>query len=92
MVALGREHEIEVCLFAGPRANWDMGVQAAAAAGRVMAGRLRGGDQLRHGIDDVPHGSALGVRGVSSATSVTSPCWPRSAGLGTCRATPCSRC
>ena len=32
MLALGREHDIEVCLFVGPRANWDTGVQAAASA------------------------------------------------------------
>ena len=29
MLALGRERGIEVCLFVGPRANWDVGVQAA---------------------------------------------------------------
>src|SRR5262245_60924367 len=32
MVALGREHGIEVCLFVGPRANWDVGVQASSAS------------------------------------------------------------
>src|SRR5687767_13493376 len=37
MVALGREHAIEVCLFVGPRAAWDVGVQATAPAGRVVA-------------------------------------------------------
>src|SRR5262249_50229143 len=36
MVALGREHGIEVCLFVGPRANWDVGVQAQASLGRVI--------------------------------------------------------
>ena len=35
MVALGREQGIEVCLFVGPRAGWDIGVQATAPAGRV---------------------------------------------------------
>jgi hypothetical protein len=32
MVALGRQRGIEVCLFVGPRANWDVGVQASSSA------------------------------------------------------------
>ena len=46
MVAIGREHGIEVCLFVGPRANWDVGVQAASVNGRVLGSSLRGADQL----------------------------------------------
>jgi hypothetical protein len=33
MVALGRDRDVEVCLFVGPRAAWDVGVQATAPAG-----------------------------------------------------------
>jgi hypothetical protein len=36
MVALGSAHGIEVCLFVGPRASWDVGVQASSSAGRVL--------------------------------------------------------
>jgi hypothetical protein len=64
MVALGREHGIEVCLFVGPRANWDVGVQAASASGRVLGSSLRGADQLAYGIEDVRHAAALGIRSV----------------------------
>src|SRR6185436_15335767 len=64
MVALGREHGIEVCLFVGPRANWDTGVQASSSAGRVLGSSLRGADQLRYGIDDVLHGVRLGLRSI----------------------------
>jgi len=64
MLALGREHDIEVCLFVGPRANWDTGVQAAASAGRVIGSSLRGADQLAYGIDDVLHGASLGLRSI----------------------------
>jgi len=64
MVALGREHGIEVCLFVGPRANWDVGVQAASATGKVIGSSLRGADQLRYGLDDVRHAAELGVRSV----------------------------
>ncbi len=69
MVALGREHGIEVCLFTGPRAAWDVGVQATAPAGRVAAGSLRGADQLVYGIEDVLRGCRLGVRSILVADS-----------------------
>jgi hypothetical protein len=64
MLALGREHRIEVCLFVGPRANWDAGVQAASSSGKVLGSSLRGADQLRYGLDDVLHGAALGLRSI----------------------------
>lgn len=64
MVSLGREHRIEVCLFVGPRAAWDVGVQATTPSGRVAAGTLRGADQLVYGIEDIVRGCALGVRSV----------------------------
>jgi hypothetical protein len=64
MLALGRAHGIEVCLFVGPRASWDTGVQAASTNGRVLGASLRGADQLAYGIEDVLHASALGVRSV----------------------------
>ena len=43
-------HGVEVCLFVGPRANWDIGIQAASSAGprrRVVAPRRRPA-RLRH--------------------------------------------
>lgn len=64
MLALGREHGIEVCLFVGPRAAWDTGIQAGASAGRVVGGSLRGSDQLGYAVADVVHGVALGLRSV----------------------------
>lgn len=64
MVALGAEHDIEVCLFTGPRASWDVGVQARGASGSVVAGSLRGTDQLVYGIEDVLRGVELGLRSV----------------------------
>jgi hypothetical protein len=64
MVELGRQRGIEVCLFVGPRANWDTGVQAASPGGRVLGSSLRGADQLAYGIEDVLHASSLGIRSV----------------------------
>ena len=64
MAALGQKHGIEVCLFVGPRANWDVGVQAATKGGSVLGSALRGADQLAYGIDDVLHGLSLGIASV----------------------------
>lgn len=64
MVELGNEHGVEVCLFVGPRAAWDIGVQARAPSGSAVAASLRGADQLRYGIEDVIHGCSLGLRSV----------------------------
>jgi hypothetical protein len=64
MVALGRERGVEVCLFVGPRAAWDVGVQATAPSGRVAAAVLRGTEQLVYGIEDVRRGCELGVRSI----------------------------
>jgi hypothetical protein len=64
MLALGREHGCEVCLFVGPRANWDIGSQAASSGGRVLGSSLRGADQLGYGLEDVLHGAAPGLRSI----------------------------
>jgi hypothetical protein len=64
MVAFGKKQRVEVCLFVGPRANWDVGVQAASGAGKVLGSSLRGADQFGYGIEDVLHGARLGVRSV----------------------------
>jgi hypothetical protein len=63
MVELGAGHGIEVCLFHS-RAAWDTGVQAVSSAGRVVAGSLRGLDQLRYAVEDVAHACELGIRSV----------------------------
>jgi hypothetical protein len=64
MVALGRQHQVEVCLFTGPRAAWDIGVQAGSPSGRVLGASLRGTEQLVYGIEDVRRGCELGLRSV----------------------------
>ncbi|MGI5228646.1 U32 family peptidase [Actinoallomurus sp. CA-142502] len=64
MLALGAEHDIEICLFVGPRASWDVGVQVTASSGAVGSGSLRGADQLVYGIEDVVRAVGLGLRSV----------------------------
>ncbi len=64
MVALGNERQIEVNLFVGPRAAYDIGAQAYAAAGKSLAPALRGGDQLVYALKDIERAAALGIRSV----------------------------
>jgi hypothetical protein len=64
MVAIGKKEKIEVCLFVGPRAAWDIGKQPVSSAGGVAAPTLRGADQLRYAVEDVLHGVSLGLRSV----------------------------
>lgn len=64
MVALGAQNNLEVCLFVGPRAAWDIGKQPLSSAGGVASPTLRGTDQVRYAVEDVLHASELGVRSV----------------------------
>jgi hypothetical protein len=64
MVAIGKKEKIEVCLFVGPRAAWDIGKQVSASAGVIASPTLRGADQLRYALEDVIHGVNLGLRSV----------------------------
>jgi hypothetical protein len=64
MARLGREAGIEVSLFVGPRAGWDIGGQVASSSGRNLGARLRGMDQVVYAAEDVRRGVALGIRSV----------------------------
>ncbi len=64
MARLGREARMEVSLFVGPRAAWDTGAQVWTPAGKALAARLRGMDQLVYAVEDVRRACALGIRGV----------------------------
>jgi hypothetical protein len=64
MARLGREARMEVSLFVGPRAAWDTGAQVLTPAGKALAARLRGMDQLVYAVEDVRRACTLGIRGV----------------------------
>jgi len=64
MVAIGEREKIEICLFVGPRAAWDIGKQPLSSSGVGAAPSLRGADQLRYAVEDVIHGAGLGLRSV----------------------------
>jgi len=62
MLELGKAHDVEVCLFLGPRGSWDIGGQATSSSGHAVASALRGHEQLSAAIEEVVHGAELGLR------------------------------
>lgn len=64
MAALGDERQIEVNLFVGPRATFDIGAQAYAAAGKSLGLSLRGSGQLVYALEDIKRAVALGIGSV----------------------------
>jgi hypothetical protein len=64
MVELGRQASIEVNLFIGPRATFDIGAQVYSTAGRSLGLSLRGADQLAFALEEVRRAVRLGVRSV----------------------------
>jgi len=63
MVALGEESDVEVCLFLGPRGQWDIGA-AAVSSSRGAGPRARGTDQLAQCLEEMRRAADLGVRNV----------------------------
>jgi hypothetical protein len=64
MAALGRRAAIEVNLFIGPRATFDIGAQAYAAAGKTLGLSLRGADQLVYALEDAKRAVRLGIESI----------------------------
>lgn len=64
MLALGRQAGIEVNLFIGPRATFDIGAQAYSSAGKTLGLSLRGADQLVFALEDLRRAVRLGLRSI----------------------------
>jgi hypothetical protein len=64
MLRIGRDHGMEVSLFVGPRAAWDIGAQVLTPAGKGIACQHRGAEGLVHAIEDIKRGCGLGLRGI----------------------------
>lgn len=64
MLRIGRDAGMEVSLFVGPRAVWDIGAQVKSPAGSVIACNVRGTEQLVYALDDIKRACDLGCRGV----------------------------
>lgn len=61
MVSMSAEARIELCLFARPGANWDVGAARDSPGGSIAA-RCRGLSQLGAAVAEVQRGVSLGVR------------------------------
>jgi len=64
MLDIGRQARVEVNLFIGPRATFDIGAQVFSTAGRTLGLSLRGADQLLYAILDLRRAVRLGLRSV----------------------------
>ncbi len=64
MARLGRDNGMEVSLFVGPRGTWDINAQQWSDAGKNMALRLEGIDQLVYAVEDVKRACDLGIRSI----------------------------
>src|SRR6266480_6186326 len=64
MLEMGRKTGIEVNLFVGPRATFDVGAQVFSAAGKTLGLGLRGADQLVFAMEDLKRAVRLGLRSV----------------------------
>ncbi len=60
MVALGAEHDVEVCLFLGPRGAWDIGGQTKVSA--AVGAAARGNAAVAASLGDAGRAVRLGVR------------------------------
>jgi hypothetical protein len=62
MIEMAKAEQIEVSLFTGPRASYDIGGTVKAPMGAAIAYRIRGADEFFHAIEDIKRGIGLGIR------------------------------
>lgn len=62
LAELSREHDVEVCLFLGPRGAWDAGGQALAS--EAAAGVARGPEAVEACVAEARRACAHGIRSV----------------------------
>lgn len=63
MVTLAASEKIEICLFVGPRAGFDIGLLAHTGSKFAGYASIRGQDQVEAAIADVDRAIEFGVRG-----------------------------
>jgi hypothetical protein len=64
MLEIGRQANVEVNLFLGPRAGWDTGAQSVSPTGKAFALAARGANQLVQSLEDVRRGVEAGLRSI----------------------------
>ncbi len=62
LAALGRQHDVEVCLFLGPRGAWDAGGQAVVT--EAAAGVARGAEAVEACVAEARRACAHGIHSV----------------------------
>ena len=62
MAAIGAEVGLEVSLFTGPRAGFDIGVFSRSDDGRGQFAQIRGMRQLRYAVADILRSTEAGIR------------------------------
>jgi hypothetical protein len=63
MCQLCSNRGMELSLFVGPRGTWDISAQPFTSAGKAIASRHEGMDQLVYAMEDLKRGVGLGLRG-----------------------------
>jgi hypothetical protein len=63
MVRACATRRVELSLFVGPRAAWDIGAQSRTPAGGAVGCRHEGADQVAYAMEDLVRANELGVRG-----------------------------
>jgi hypothetical protein len=63
MAVIGADEGLEVSLFVGPRQEYGIGGSVRSPDGLMLAGQLRGLDQLRYALDDILRAVDAGIRG-----------------------------
>lgn len=64
MVEIGCDEAIEVSLFIGPRASFDINVSPHTSAGKNIGLRVVGMDQVVFALEDVKRACSLGIRSI----------------------------
>jgi hypothetical protein len=63
MALIGADEGLEVSLFVGPREEYGIGGSVRSPDGMMLAGQLRGLDQLRYALEDILRAVDAGIRG-----------------------------
>ncbi|MFC0472459.1 U32 family peptidase [Halalkalibacter kiskunsagensis] len=64
MAQIGRDENLEVSLFVGPRGSWDITPMQHASAGKIAGLRSQGMDQLVYALEDVKRACQKGIRSI----------------------------
>lgn len=64
MAEIGRQENLEVSLFVGPRGTFDITPMQHASAGKIAGLRSQGVDQLVYAIEDIKRACRFGIRSI----------------------------